>query len=140
MHHDTFNADFYVVAATVIPLLYITLTLQGTTYESFLKRMKAYDDRGSPWVSWPSFISRWSRWSLFYWLSFLMWYAGIGGEFMAIFALYTRSSGAIFQVITLFSTWLLILTIGIGPFQRFIAANRNRAHEISRDEEKQSSE
>jgi hypothetical protein len=33
MHHDTFNADFYVVVATVIPLLYLALTLQDQTYE-----------------------------------------------------------------------------------------------------------
>jgi hypothetical protein len=29
MHKDTFNADFYLAAATVIPILYLALTLQG---------------------------------------------------------------------------------------------------------------
>jgi hypothetical protein len=38
MHHETFNADFYVVAATIIPILYLALTLQGQTYERIIRR------------------------------------------------------------------------------------------------------
>lgn len=34
MHYDTFNADF--AAATVIPILYSALMLQGPTYESLI--------------------------------------------------------------------------------------------------------
>jgi cytochrome bd-type quinol oxidase subunit 2 len=40
MHHDTFNADFYVVAATVIPVLYLALTLQGQTYEWIISQYR----------------------------------------------------------------------------------------------------
>jgi len=134
MQHDTFNADFYVVAATVIPLLYITLTLQGTTYEKLLKHMKSsYDDPGSSWVSWPNLIFQISRWSLFFYLSYLVSVAGIMCEVTAISALYTRSASTFFQVATLLSTWLLIFAIGIDPAQRFIAANRSRAHKTSED-------
>lgn len=41
MYHDTFNADFYITAATVIPLLYLALTLQGQTYERIISRSVA---------------------------------------------------------------------------------------------------
>jgi hypothetical protein len=41
MQHDTFNADFYVVAATVIPILFLALTLQGPFY----KELREWVDR-----------------------------------------------------------------------------------------------
>jgi hypothetical protein len=37
MHKDTFNADFYITAATVIPILYLALTLQGQTYQDLVR-------------------------------------------------------------------------------------------------------
>jgi hypothetical protein len=37
MHHDTFNANFYVVAATIIPVFYLALTIQGRTFELLLQ-------------------------------------------------------------------------------------------------------
>jgi hypothetical protein len=40
MHHNTFNADFYVTAATVIPVLFLALTLQGTFYREILGTWK----------------------------------------------------------------------------------------------------
>jgi hypothetical protein len=40
MQHDTFNADFYITAATVIPLLYLALTLQGNSYDSMMRRAR----------------------------------------------------------------------------------------------------
>jgi hypothetical protein len=32
-----FNADFYITCATVIPVLYLALAVQGGTYEAMLK-------------------------------------------------------------------------------------------------------
>jgi len=36
-----FNANFYVVAATIIPVLYLALTLQGKVYGDFVAQLKA---------------------------------------------------------------------------------------------------
>jgi hypothetical protein len=35
-----FNADFYVTAATVIPVFYLALTLQGSTYRDLMTRWR----------------------------------------------------------------------------------------------------
>jgi hypothetical protein len=37
--HVTFNADFYITAATVIPVLYLALTVQGTMFPWLVARL-----------------------------------------------------------------------------------------------------
>jgi hypothetical protein len=34
---DSFNADFYVTAATLIPVLYLALAVQGSTFDAVLR-------------------------------------------------------------------------------------------------------
>jgi hypothetical protein len=37
---NSFNSSFFIVAATVIPVLYLALTLQGSMLDGFIKQLK----------------------------------------------------------------------------------------------------
>ena len=41
-----FNADFYSVAATVIPVLFLAIAVQGTTYQDLIRAAISTPDRG----------------------------------------------------------------------------------------------
>ena len=43
-----FNANFFIVAATVIPVLFLAIAVQGRTYESLLK---AFSDANRVWLT-----------------------------------------------------------------------------------------
>lgn len=43
-----FNANFFIVAATVIPVLFLALAVQGRTYESLVK---AFSDAHQRWIT-----------------------------------------------------------------------------------------
>jgi hypothetical protein len=104
MPRDSFNADFYVVAATILPVLYLALVLQGGTYEKLLSRSEeAWRNAKLPYevyVFWR--LAAYALWSL--WLT---------GEAASIWALYTRSDipGSIVLVPLAF----LILALTAGP-------------------------
>jgi hypothetical protein len=128
MHHDTFNADFYVVAATVIPVLYLALTLQGSTFESLL----------AGWESNMRANARHARLNravlmMFPVLAYLLMVTGYAGELAAIFALYNRSSSggagpvALISVIGLMLAVLATLTIRmLGQMRRVRLLARQR--------------
>jgi hypothetical protein len=115
MHHDTFNADFYVTAATVIPILYLALTLQGQTYEQILTRVKASSSTRS-WKDGLVLIS------LFIVGTLIVFYA-ILGELLAIIAIYERKppteNGGGTNVLV--SMLMLFAVVTIWPLLRILA-------------------
>jgi hypothetical protein len=115
MHHDTFNADFYITAATVIPLLYVTLALQGTTYQD-LVRMRFDITRMGPDLATV-------KWFIAQAAAGLIWWAGILGEVIAFWALYTRSTSPGMKTITLVCVFVLLaLAAGIPISQNITKA------------------
>ena len=74
-----FNADFFVAAITVIPVLYLALTLQGPTTARMLKASVAMDDKAPEIVTFSVFA-----------VPALVYILGGAGEFVGIVALYNR--------------------------------------------------
>jgi hypothetical protein len=103
MQKDTFNADFYVTAATVIPVLFLALTLQGQTYESMTTRALAIRKKANRQKA-----RRWYGVDLV-WVAatVIILYFAAFGELLAIWSLYNRSSifgsiiGAFWVVLTI---------------------------------------
>lgn len=84
MHQDTFDANFYIVAATIIPVLFLALTLQGSTYEALL-------------TNWHGIVKKTLELSraranlydvLIYLVAGFVPVSGFLGELQAVFALY----------------------------------------------------
>lgn|SRR5487761_1135778 len=130
MHHETFNADFYVTAATVIPVLYLALTLQGPTFKRLLERgqdesfkvlMLELNKGSGPWLQRQT--EMWGR--SFLSVGFIMANAGILvagflGEPIAIVALYHKSASHLSAQVVL-GTMLALLAVVAGG-QVFILA------------------
>jgi len=119
MHHDTFNADFYVTAATVIPILYLALTLQGRTYEDIVNAVFGKIRR--------NYIAQAGVRS-YIWLILAVILSlaavaivvfGITGEWEAILALYNHYSTPGGASWVLFASIILMIAVGIGPIIRF---------------------
>ena len=88
VHSDAFNADFYVTVATVIPVLYLALTLQGQTFESLVVQHKRLHDvplreRDLGWTS-KDFI--------LFTAAYLIPIGAIIGEGIAIFDIYRETA------------------------------------------------
>ena len=112
-----FNADFYITCATVIPVLFLAVAVQGQAYEAVLisarhqARTGRHDRRISKLSS--------GFWS---WLLRLVAYAillaGVVGELGALLTLYDgREGGA--KLFVLLSTLALVIAVAAGPLARF---------------------
>ena len=120
-----FNADFYTAAATIIPVLYLALAIQGPAYDALLK---SYTDRFADAAAliharnWrlPGYATRraviraviasvWAPTGAFIILSF-----GVYGEGQAVISLYARrAEGSPSDVLT--SLLVMILAAAAGP-------------------------
>jgi hypothetical protein len=114
---NSFNADFYVVAATIIPVFYLALSLQGSTLTNTLARWRrAYED-----FTQESYQNR-QRSVRGMAVSLLTSGIIIGSmiaEYMAILALYDRSDDGITGPFVFYSLLgLLIVAVG-GPLGNF---------------------
>lgn len=118
--NDSFNSDFYVTAATVIPVLYLALTLQGSTLESLLERWLKLSTRepGKEWgaLSYVSFY-------LFTGVAITAGFAiflSIYAEFVSLKVLYyKKSTPQDAQFVFIGITCLLILIAAI-PCLKFL--------------------
>lgn len=128
MHQDTFNADFYITAATVIPLLYITLTLQGSTYEDYITQMKATHERLYRTLpietSARRAISGLVKFVSLYFATAAIWFAGLFGELAAILSLVSRSADPGRELFTLTSIVALLFLVAARPVWHFYRALR----------------
>lgn len=118
--NDSFNSDFYVTAATVIPVLYLALTLQGSTLESLLER----------WLK-LSIKEPGKKWDALSYLKFYLFtgaaissgfaiFLSIFAEFISLKALYyKKSTPQDAQFVFTGATCLLILIAAI-PFLKFL--------------------
>jgi len=115
----TFNRDFYTTIATVIPLLYLALTVQGSLYSSTLRR------------AWSGLLRKERDWELSLRLlrvtisvgliiaAVVILAAGLGGELLVIFALY-NGSGAQAGPWVLAAVIALVVATAVGPFWAFL--------------------
>ena len=121
MHRDTFNANFYITAATVIPVLYLALTLQSQTYERMISRAyREFQPRGrrTGWQFYRGIIVS----SVLYTAILGTIYAGSVGEWLAISALYTKSASRNIGFAVLVALGYLVIIVVAGPAVRFFKA------------------
>jgi hypothetical protein len=127
MHNGTFNADFYVTAATIIPVLFLALTLQEKTYGQLIRRgVRIVNKESASWIE--------SLWLFLYGnvLSFTgtaIVVAGIAGEITAILALYYRTSSP--QRLVLIPLLALVIAVGIGPAAQLLVPLYDKGEEQS---------
>ncbi len=115
----TFNKDFYTTITTVIPVLYLALTVQGQLYGAMLRRawrglLRKERDLG---VSLRLPRVAISAGLIIAAVAILA--AGLGGEILAIFALY-RGSGTRAGPWVLLSVIVLVVAAAVGPVWAFL--------------------
>lgn len=124
MGHDsavktTFNKEFYTTVATVIPVLYLALTVQGQLYGSMLRQgWRRLLRKERDW----GLSLRLLRLAVAVWLivaAVVILAAGLGGEILAIFALY-NASGSLAGPWVLLSVIVLVVAAAVGPLWAFL--------------------
>jgi hypothetical protein len=110
---DSFNSNFYITAATVIPLLYITLFLQGQMIQNLQKRMDRLYYSGER-TSRYRFLILNLRGSGFY-IILTMALAGIAAEALSLWALYFQSDSTAIRAIVLGSMLGLLVLVAASP-------------------------
>jgi hypothetical protein len=121
---NTFNADFYIAAATVIPILYLALTLQGSTFEELLTRWKT-SLRKVPLSSVWGLTVRLLAFLAFLIAGSIIILAGFVGEYASIVALYRRSAtGSAGQFVLISFTGLLLAVLAPPAFKFWAMGHR----------------
>jgi hypothetical protein len=131
---DQFNSDYYITIATVVPLLYITLFLQGQLMQDLTKRIGAAN--GKQVVAALSVATSWSQgefkliqiwtlakaffyvdffFSLFIYILAAIVLAGPVAAGYAIWALFWHSDVFYMRMITMLSAMGLILLVIAAP-------------------------
>jgi len=109
-----FNADFYVTCATVIPVLFLAVAVQGRAYESVLRaaRMAAQARHGKRWTRQLGPVGIAVSLRL---IAYAVVFAGGYGEFLALWALYLRSELRGMRASVLAATVALVVVVSAGP-------------------------
>ena len=108
-----FNADFYVTCATVIPVLFLALVVQGSTYESMLRSAVEAANR-EPVRGRDGAVSQ-----LLPVVAYLTLMAGVLGEAGALWALFNGRDTKTDRVVVLVMTVFLLTIAAAGPVWRF---------------------
>lgn len=112
-----FNADLYVAAATVIPVLYLALTLQGSTYHDLMTRWRK-TNKESPFTFWPQ--ARVISVAFLSMAGAAVIVAGIIGEYAALQALEDRTVGPNTRANVAFACVTLLVMVAIPPCWLFV--------------------
>jgi hypothetical protein len=107
MHHDTFNVDFYITAAAVLPVLYLALVFEGSTYRKLLKRADEIWEAGK-------LYELYLLWRL---LAYALWILWATGEILSIYSLYYGV--ALAGPLVLLSLVGLVIAVTAGPALTF---------------------
>jgi hypothetical protein len=117
-HGLPFNTAFYATIATIIPVLFLAIAVQGRLYEEIIKagvRAVEWPKTAKSWQqAFGRFLAGWIGSSILFLLSAAILVSGVGGEIQAILALEWErpvgDSAAAAQGII-----LLTIVAGIGP-------------------------
>ncbi len=134
---DTFNFNFYLATAAVLPLLYITLVLQGPVFDDFermAKRLREYRLRIMRIHPVRYYVAAFLSTIWFYFVVIVI-AAGIIGEAVSLWALYYESDTIIIRKAVLWSTLGLLGLLTIRPVVGIYKATIR-----GRDEAEQASE
>lgn len=120
-----FNGLFYATVATVIPLLFLALAVQGNAYETLLRawrfsfRLLLGGLTGGPSDLWLA-VAVFAFDGLLILLGFAIVAAGGYGELLAVYALYQAHDQATTRYIVLIATMFLIIFVVAGPLLRIL--------------------
>jgi hypothetical protein len=110
-----FNGLFYATTATIIPVLFLALTLQGTIFDRALRAYhsatKAAFTSAPGWQSTATLFAA----SVLRMTLTLILLAGVGGEALAIYALSQQQASASTQHHVLSSAIILTFATAAGP-------------------------
>lgn len=123
MGHDKFNANFYITVGTVIPVLFLALTLQGSTLNDMLDRWKATGEalaRGEVKSQWSLATKSLAAGVLLTAIGTIL-VAGFAGEFLAIKALYYQSPSLTTEAWVFIAAIALLILVVAGPLLKFLA-------------------
>jgi hypothetical protein len=132
-HQATFNGLYYATIATVIPVLFVAVAVQGPAYANLLQQAhrvnqvgkSAKDELGGSLpdeVSAPLLRALRTIVEAITLTAYLLIAAGILGEITAIIALYRERASGTFGLITLTATIMLLLAGAFGPFCALVKA------------------
>jgi hypothetical protein len=134
-----FNGLFYATAATIIPVLFLALAVQGRMYENLLQAARTLTP---PWPRLPGFpgllgvllfllfLVPWlvltTATRLLWLIAWLIPAAGAVGEGSAVYALYQGHDDSGTRLGVLVATLFLILAVATGPTLAYIDAALSR--------------
>jgi hypothetical protein len=119
---DTFNSNFYITAAAILPVLYLALTLQGSTFEGLMKQwINVSKNLPLPFEGIPrARVVKFSAFVVMVTFATVIIIFGMAAEFLALLALYQQKvSAGVGQFILISMTGLLVVVIAV-PFYRFV--------------------
>jgi hypothetical protein len=116
----TFNSDFYVTCATVIPVFFLAVAVQDNSYQevldSLVEAAVAPLDSRPLRAAW-AYIAA----SLIVVIAFLVVLIGFGGEAAALFTLYKGQEEGLSGLVFV-ATITLLFAVVIGPILRAVEA------------------
>jgi hypothetical protein len=121
----SFNYNFYITAATVIPVLYLALTLQsstnfrGSSFMGLIERWRESEANDSG-RSYAAIQIRKFFTALPAVLASLAILWSIFNEFYCFYALYKRKSNSLMDLLVLISIGCVLIIITAGPFLVFL--------------------
>ena len=118
----SFDPNFYVTCATVIPVLFLAVAVQGRTYESVLE--SALKAAQSPAKSE-------TRARLLQAVAFAIWLAGVFGEGTSLVVLYRQAAWPNDRWLVLGATMILVVAASAGPLAAYSKLKFALAKELS---------
>ena len=113
-----FPSDFYVVCATVIPVLFLALVVQGGTYEAMLNAARNAA-RALPRRTWNYVLARFLPW-----VAYLAVAGALGGELLSLLALFSGSDTYQPRLVVLITTISLMGVVAAAPAWRWWQVRR----------------
>lgn len=140
--NDAFNANFYIVTATINPIFFLALTIQGSFYGGLIEKINAAGEAMKRKGHSTSWRDVWSQYvALGAWtLALAILASGIGSEITAIFALCYQHADNNEQSFVLWSTVGIIILTAATPgwsmvrayFNWEVAGTKNNLGSLSR--------
>ncbi len=109
-----FNGLFFATAATIIPVLFLALAVQGRGYENVLEYLKFQAHRVES-RGWTAYIAM-----CLFLAAFLIPAYGTIGEIVAVYALYQEQAGSVTTQNVLAAAILLTAMTAVAPVLAFV--------------------
>jgi hypothetical protein len=110
-----FNANFYIVAATIIPVLFLALVVQTPAYLDLLRAAASIVGEDPGRAEPPLVVPR-----LLTTAAWVIVISGFYGEYTAVFALYQEHSGRHDNLYVFIATIILLTAVVLAPINAYM--------------------